>query len=611
MSLLTTLLVLAIAAYGSAQEDEGQDLLSVLGTSQLNTLVQLLQTAGLEDALKGDGPFTVMAPSDEAFAKLDPTVLENLQSDIDALTQILTFHVIPTSVPSKDISNGLMIPTLLGSSLTFTVTDGAVMVNDAATVTQADIMAANGLVHVIDAVLMPPGDKEESSGIGKMLENKISTWDDMEEDGSGDTDEEGTLNMDLVDLALNEGLSTLVFLLQFAGLQDTLREPGPFTIFAPHDSAGFSHVDPHVMDKAMADHDFLVELMSYHVIPGKTLLSSDIVGNLTVATLEGGSIDLSEAEDGKLLLNGDRAKVLYSDMIASNGVLHIIDHLLVPANLMVAPGTILEMAAEKKLSTFLELVEEADLSDTLNMTGPYTVFAPTDDAFAALPEELLQQLKDDPSELKKVLLYHVVEGVVTPHNFQNDLLMPTLQGVALRLNIYPRRPGVVKVTVDGSYVLRRNVAASNGHLHLIERVLLPPKGNIADLLAQEEDLSIFTKALTTTNMMDFLINEDPLTIMAPVDAAFDALPEDALARLMEDEELLAKVLQEHIIPATLHEEGMSWSSVPSMGGSLVAFVKNASAATVVASPMTVTGLEGPEITATNGVIHKIKDILFS
>ena len=127
---------------------------TAVGAGSFETLVAAVQAAGLVDTLKGDGPFTVFAPTDEAFAALPEGTVEGLLADTDALTKVLTYHVVAGKVMSTDLSNNMMAGTVNGAEITI-MTEGGVMVNDA-NVVAADIEATNGVIHVIDAVILPP-----------------------------------------------------------------------------------------------------------------------------------------------------------------------------------------------------------------------------------------------------------------------------------------------------------------------------------------------------------------------------------------------------------------------------------------------------------------------
>ena len=126
---------------------------TAISAGQFKTLVKAVQEAGLVDTLKGKGPFTVFAPTDAAFAKLPPGTLEALLNDKAKLAEVLTYHVVPGKVKSGDIKPGA-VKTVQGQSVQLSTKGGAVMVNDAK-VTKADIMASNGVIHIIDSVIVP------------------------------------------------------------------------------------------------------------------------------------------------------------------------------------------------------------------------------------------------------------------------------------------------------------------------------------------------------------------------------------------------------------------------------------------------------------------------
>ena len=147
----------AISAFvaGSAFAMDKKDIVdTAAGNSDFETLVAAVQAAGLVDTLKGDGPFTVFAPTDDAFAEIGSTVEELLKPEnIDTLTAVLTYHVVPGKVMSTDLSDDMMAATVQGEEITIDL-DNGVMVNDANVVT-ADIETSNGVIHVIDKVILP------------------------------------------------------------------------------------------------------------------------------------------------------------------------------------------------------------------------------------------------------------------------------------------------------------------------------------------------------------------------------------------------------------------------------------------------------------------------
>ena len=152
LAALATATTLSLPTVAAAQDADIVD--TAIGAGNFETLVAAVQAAGLVETLKGEGPFTVFAPTDAAFDALPEGTVESLLEDTDALTSILTYHVVPGSVMSGDLSDGMTAETVEGSEIEVSISDGTVMVNDA-TVTTADIEASNGVIHVIDAVIMP------------------------------------------------------------------------------------------------------------------------------------------------------------------------------------------------------------------------------------------------------------------------------------------------------------------------------------------------------------------------------------------------------------------------------------------------------------------------
>jgi uncharacterized surface protein with fasciclin (FAS1) repeats len=141
----------------SVEAAEPMDIVdTAMAAGGFDTLLAALQAAGLESALRSDGAFTVFAPTDEAFAKIPQETRDALLADpTGALTQVLLYHVLPNAVMSSELSDGQEAPTMQGASVKFTIGDGVAMVNDA-NVIAADIVASNGVIHVIDSVILPP-----------------------------------------------------------------------------------------------------------------------------------------------------------------------------------------------------------------------------------------------------------------------------------------------------------------------------------------------------------------------------------------------------------------------------------------------------------------------
>lgn len=143
------------ASNANGTESQKNIVETAVAAGDFNTLVEAVKAAGLVDTLSGPGPFTVFAPTDEAFAKVPEAVMDALMANKTLLTSVLTYHVVPGEVMSSDLKNGMSVNTVEGSNVKITIDSAGVMV-DNARVINADIKASNGVIHVIDAVILPP-----------------------------------------------------------------------------------------------------------------------------------------------------------------------------------------------------------------------------------------------------------------------------------------------------------------------------------------------------------------------------------------------------------------------------------------------------------------------
>lgn len=290
---LTTLVIASILLSPVVVADDTQDIpTNAQNTGTHDSLVAALSHAGLVSTLQGDGPFTVFAPTDDAFAAagIDLTSFDTDEENA-TLSDILLYHVVSGSVSASDVTDGMNAEALNGDNLSFAVSsDGTVMVNGA-TVTSADVMASNGVIHVIDTVLMPPAD------LG-----------------------------DIPTVAQGTGIHTsLVAAVVQAELLSTLQGDGPFTVFAPTDDA-FAAAG---IDLASLDTDegkaALTDILLYHVVAGE-VPSSAVIDGLVAAAVNGDDLSFTVGEG--VMVND--ANVVLADVPASNGVIHVIDKVLMP-----------------------------------------------------------------------------------------------------------------------------------------------------------------------------------------------------------------------------------------------------------------------------------------
>lgn len=280
----------AAATAKSGHEDIVQ---TAVAAGNFTTLVTAVKAAGLAEALAGPGPFTVFAPTDEAFAKIDKATLANLLKPENKakLAGILKYHVVPGRLLAADVVAAPAFATLDGQRIDITVKDKIAMV-DGAKITATDIAASNGVIHVIDTVIMPS-------------------------------------DHNIVETAASAGsFKTLIAACKAAGLDSVLSGEGPFTVFAPTDEA-FAKLPAGTVEMLLKpeNKDTLAAILKYHVVSGR-VFSPDAVKAGAAPTVQGDTVKIMAA-DGKVKIND--ATVVSADLDASNGVIHVIDRVILPA----------------------------------------------------------------------------------------------------------------------------------------------------------------------------------------------------------------------------------------------------------------------------------------
>tara|TARA_B100000886_G_scaffold340379_1_gene309570 strand:- start:5449 stop:6810 length:1362 start_codon:yes stop_codon:yes gene_type:complete len=280
----------------------------IVNSEYHNILETAVIQAGLAETLSGDGPFTVFAPSDGAFDGLPDGALDLILANSEQLTSLLLNHVHSGSVLSTDLSDAMMVPTLNDNELTVSIDGMSVMIN-LATVTQADLIASNGVVHVIDKVLLPDFGQEDTTVYNIIKASPIHT--------------------------------TLEAAIDAAELGETLSGDGPFTIFAPTDDA-FDALPAGALDDLLADIPLLTEILLHHVHSGN-VLSSDLSNGMEVPTLNDDLLVVN-IDAGSVMI--DMSTVIQPDILANNGVVHVIDAVLISDD---EPTTINTFFNEKDL----------------------------------------------------------------------------------------------------------------------------------------------------------------------------------------------------------------------------------------------------------------------
>ncbi len=306
-ALLAATAVSLLAACGGGDDDPKHITATVQGSPQFSVLSEAVTAAGLEATLRGEGPFTVFAPTNDAFTALLGELgitKDQLLADRALLTQVLTYHVVAGKVPKAAVPLGRPITTVQGGIFKVDAVGADLVISDgrnrSAKITATDVAAANGVIHVVDRVILPAN--------RNVVETAVAL-------ASADPAE----------------FTVLVDAVVAADLAGALSGSGPFTVFAPTDAAFAALLGELGVTKEqlLADKDLLTAVLTYHVVPGRVLKAQVPVG-VAIPTLQGGSFTVDNAlqiTDGR----DRRAAIVATDVFATNGVIHVIDKVILPS----------------------------------------------------------------------------------------------------------------------------------------------------------------------------------------------------------------------------------------------------------------------------------------
>src|SRR6056297_1111171 len=574
-------------------------------TSDLSTLVTAITTADLTSVLQGEGPFTVFAPTNAAFDNLEDGVLQTLLDNPDVLAEVLQYHVVSGQVMSTDLSNGEVSTLLSGKSINVSIADGVVTLNSSAIVTDADIEASNGVVHIIDEVLLPEGFELPKDDIVTIASETPS-------------------------------LSILLdALTMFPNLVDALSSDGNYTVFAPTNDA-FTALLGVIGQSSLDDvpEDVIERLLKYHVISSAALMSGDLTDGQMAATLLSDDDKVSVGISGSdVTING--ANVTTANVEASNGIVHIVDAVLVPSLELSIVNTIVEPAYfNKDFSILTEAVVTADLLSTLiDSEANYTLFAPNNDAFEAAGITSLEGLTAN--DLAPILTYHVLDTEVFGDGLPATGSAITSLGGDFYLSLNDNGAFINGLTeVTTATLSGEALDYNNGVVHLIDRTLVPASDDIVDIAvaasqaSEGAEFGQLVAALTAVeedesaaDLITALKGDGPFTVFAPTDDAFESLYE--LAGVADFTALvnavgittIEAVLKYHVVNARVFSTdlpNLSSNTITTLGGD---FTLNLGSLTITDTDAALElGSEDAviidtDILATNGVIHVIDEVI--
>ena len=556
---LTLTLLIASTLPLSVNADANDDIpTNAAGTGVHDSLVAALTHVDLVTTLQGTGPFTVFAPTDQAFtdAGIDLNDFQTSEEK-DTLANILLHHVVAGSVPSSAVTDGMLATMVNGDKVKFGVNAGTVTVGTA-TVTSADVQASNGIIHVIDKVLMPP--------------------------------------VDIPATAQTTGIhNSLVAAVIQADLLPILQGPGPFTLFAPTDQAFTdAGIDLAALDTPTGKQT-LSDILLYHVISSE-VQASDVTDCLSVDATNGQPLSFTVGSTVKV----NDATVTSTDVVTSNGLIHVIDKVLTPTD---NPNDIPRTAQCTGIHDSLVAgVIQAELLSTLQGPGPFTLFAPTDQAFTDAGIDLASlDTPEGKATLSDILLYHVVSGEVPSSAVTECLSATAVNGQPLSFTV---GNGVM---VNDADVTSADVTTSNGVIHVIDKVLTPTDTpNDIPRTAQCTGIhDSLVAGVIQAELLSTLQGTGPFTVFAPTDQAFtDAGIDLASLDTAEGKAILSDILLYHVVagnvPSSAVTECMSTDAV---NGQPLSFTVNGG---VMVNGANVTLAD---VDTSNGVIHVIDKVL--
>jgi transforming growth factor-beta-induced protein len=566
-------LTVALTACGDDDKDifnnQPRSILEIAqDTPELSTLVQALEDAGLISVLSGPGPFTVFAPTDDAFAAIA------VPTDSDLLANILLTHVVSGQLNSAQVLASTSLNSLAKTGLK--VDAAALTVGGADLSGSLDIVASNGVIHILDDVIIPAN-----------IPAAVATTPD---------------------------LSTLAVAVSAASqeVKDALSGPGPLTVFAPVNSA-FAKLPPEDAEAILADPDLLDTVIGYHVVAGQ-LLSTDFVNGQAITMSNGQVLTVAVSNGGVTLTDteGNEVLVTVADVRLLNGVVHFIDTVLTAV--LPAPDNILEVAiANGSFTTLLSAATSVGLAPVFSGPGPLTLFAPTDDAFEALGVNL-PGLNDD--VLANILVTHVLP--VTKNSFEVVTTSPlqTVANTSLSVDASGSPIVITPVggTVDAALSSTLNVPASNGLIHVMDAVIVPP--TILEVAQATPALSALVQAISQASAgvqaavsPSTLTGADPITVFAPTNAAFAASGIDLGTVAQAD---LDAVLAGHVVGAqALSTELTDGQSITTLNGIVTVNINSEGAISLTDGMGNTVNVVATlkDIRTLTGVVHVIDGVL--
>ncbi|XP_074073344.1 periostin isoform X7 [Macrotis lagotis] len=417
-------------------------------------------TSDLLEALGRDGHFTLFAPTNEAFEKLPRGVLERIMGDKVASEALLKYHILNTLQCSEAITGGAVFETLEGTTVEIGCDGDSLTVNGVKMVNRKDIVTNNGVIHLIDQVLIPDSAKQVIELAGKQQ-------------------------------------TTFTDLVAQLGLASHLKPDGEYTLLAPTNNA-FTD------DTLSMDQRLLKLILQNHILKVKVGLN-ELYNGQHLETLGGKQLRVFVYRTGICIEN---SCMLRGSKQGRNGAIHVFQEIIKPAEKSLHET----LKQDKRFSIFLNLLEAADLKDILIQPGDWTLFVPTNDAFKGLTNEEKEILMRDKNALQNIVLYHLTPGIFIGKGFEPGVtnILKTTQGSKIFLKGVNNTLMVNEVKSKES-----DVMTTNGVIHVVDKLLYPadiPVGN--DQLL--EILNKLIKYIQIKFVRGSTFKEIPVTVYKPI-----------------------------------------------------------------------------------------------
>ncbi|KFO88477.1 Transforming growth factor-beta-induced protein ig-h3, partial [Buceros rhinoceros silvestris] len=497
--------------------------------------------SNLRPEIEGPGSFTIFAPSNEAWASLPAETLDSLVSNVNIeLLNALRYHMVNKRVLTDDLKHGTTLNSMY-QDLPVQIhhyPNGIVTVN-CARVLKADHHATNGVVHVIDKVIATT-----TNSIQQIIETE-------------------------------ESLETLRAAVAASDLNSLLESEGQYTLLAPTNEA-FEKIPRETLNRILGDPEAL-----------RAMCAEAIIAGLTMETLEGTTLDVGCSGE-ELTLNG-KPIIANKDVLATNGVVHFVNELLIPDS----AKTLFELAQESEVSKSMDIFRQAGLSSHLTGNEQVTLLAPVNDVFK-------DGLPVVDNNMKNLLLNHIVKDQLFSKYLYHGQKLQTLGDKELRVFVYRNN-----LCIENACIAAHDKKGRFGTLFIMDKMLTPPSGTVMDVLKADHRFSTLVAAIQSAGLTENLNRPGTFTVFAPTNEAFRAMPQGELNKLMGNAKELANILKFHVADEILVSGAVNaLVRLKSMQGDKLEVSMKNNVIHINKEPVAES-----DIMATNGVVYAVNSVL--